>query len=254
MIPESEKKFLANLRRALGHAPDVSRGSFFKWFDGTCSRESRHLVQAVGNNNQIDRTALINRLVAAAELNKMKVIPVSTITDAAQAIADLVRCRQPEWGDRKQVCAWRHELIDEMNLGEVLTRQQVPVIYPDDIGEEKQICKTTLRQAIIDSYVGITSADFCVADIAAIVMRTRPLQLRSISLVPSIHVAVVRADQILPDLKTLYAVLRWDKDKWAEGLTNGMTFVTGPSKTADIEATLVHGAHGPKEVVLIIIT
>jgi L-lactate dehydrogenase complex protein LldG len=55
-------------------------------------------------------------------------------------------------------------------------------------------------------------------------------------------------------MKELFALLRWDERFQAEGLSNYMSFISGPSKTADIEATMVHGAHGPREVHLIILT
>jgi L-lactate dehydrogenase complex protein LldG len=112
----------------------------------------------------------------------------------------------------------------------------------------------SLRQDIIDSYIGITSADFCMADSATLVMRTRPGQARSVSLVPAIHIAVVELNRIIADLKELYALLKWDPQESKDGVTNCMTFISGPSKTADIEATMVDGAHGPREVHIIVIT
>ena len=70
--------------------------------------------------------------------------------------------------------------------------------------------RADLRKRVIDAYIGITSAYFCMADTASLVMRTRPGQARSVSLVPSIHVAVIYLDQIILDLKELYALLQWD--------------------------------------------
>ena len=111
-----------------------------------------------------------------------------------------------------------------------------------------------LRKHIIDSYIGITSADFCMAETASLVMRTRAGQARSVSLVPSIHIAVIQLNQIIADLKELYAIIKSDTEGHGEGLTNCMTFISGPSKTADVEATMVHGAHGPREVYVYVIT
>jgi L-lactate dehydrogenase complex protein LldG len=48
--------------------------------------------------------------------------------------------------------------------------------------------------------------------------------------------------------------LKYDSEYQTEGLTNCMTFVSGPSKTADIEAIMVHGAHGPREVYIYVIS
>ena len=117
--------------------------------------------------------------------------------------------------------------------------------------------KTTdqdIRQQVIDAYIGVTSADFCMAETATLVMRTRPGQARTVSLVPAIHIAVIKLNQVITDLKELYALLKWNPQERQQGLTNCLTFISGPSKTADIEATMVHGAHGPREVHIFVIT
>ena len=146
--------------------------------------------------------------------------------------------------------AWQHPLIESLNLPDALSEQGVPVFFSDVNAPGGE----TLRQRIIDSYIGITTADFCMADTATLVMRTRPGQARTISLVPAIHIAVVELNRIIADLKELYALLKWDPLESKEGVTNCMTFISGPSKTADIEATMVHGAHGPREVYIFAIT
>jgi len=93
-----------------------------------------------------------------------------------------------------------------------------------------------------------------VAGSATLVMRTRPDQPRAVSLVPSIHVAVITLDQIIESLEELYFRLNWDPKEQAEGLTNCMTFISGPSKTGDIELVMVHGAHGPRQLIVYVIT
>jgi L-lactate dehydrogenase complex protein LldG len=103
------------------------------------------------------------------------------------------------------------------------------------------------------AYIGVTSAEWCVASTATLAARNHPGMPRSVSLVPSIHVAVIRAGQVVADFHELYALLNTELDREGRGLTDAMTFITGPSKTADIEATLVHGAHGPRELYLIVI-
>jgi L-lactate dehydrogenase complex protein LldG len=85
-------------------------------------------------------------------------------------------------------------------------------------------------------------------------MRTRPGQARSVSLVPSIHIAVIHLDQIISDLKELYTLIQKESGETGEATTNCMTFISGPSKTADVEATMVHGAHGPREVYIYLMT
>jgi L-lactate dehydrogenase complex protein LldG len=85
-------------------------------------------------------------------------------------------------------------------------------------------------------------------------MRDQPGRARSVSLLPLIHVAVIELRQVVSDLKELYTLLNQDPREKASGLSNCLTCITGPSKTGDIELVMVHGAHGPRERHLFVIT
>jgi L-lactate dehydrogenase complex protein LldG len=189
-------------------------------------------------------------LIDAAGPINLEVIACDDTGAVTTAITALVREKDPEWGDQKRVVAWAHPLIEHLNLAAALAEQNVPLF----VTELRKTTDQNIRQQVIDAYIGITSADFCMADTATLVMRTRPGHARTVSLVPAIHIAVIKLDQIIADLKELYALLKWDPHERQEGLTNCLTFISGPSKTADIEATMVHGAHGPREVHLFVIT
>lgn len=161
-------------------------------------------------------------------------------------------------GDDKSLVLWDHPLIRELNLEETLKGQNVPVstaAYAGTEGSnrEKAEKRADIRQRVTDAYIGVTSADYCLADTATLVMKSRPAEARSVSLLPSIHVGVIHLSQILFDLKELYARLKWDPDH-SEDLPHHMVFVSGPSKTADIELVMVHGAHGPRALTLCVIT
>ena len=225
-----------------------------------CARvpgEAEARLRQVRARTAAKRQALIEHLKQMAAPIKLNVNMVDDLPAAAAAIAELVRRTPPEWGDRKQVAAWRHPLIEGMQLEDVLRPLAIPVVFvpvEDTAGREIDASRRQrFREAVAASYVGVTSADFCVADSATLVMKTRPGQARSVSLVPSVHVAVIEARRVIADLGELYAVLTRDPDQRAEGLTNCMTFISGPSKTADIEAQMVHGAHGPRALHLLII-
>jgi L-lactate dehydrogenase complex protein LldG len=257
MSESGQIEFISTIRKALGHASgDQQR--IAELFDVPESDENRAALNRVKHRTPEERKRLFDMLVEAAEPINLNVKAVSDESSAASAIVDLVRKKDPEWGDQKSVVGWDHPLIQRLNLVEPLQKLGVPFFVTafDDTRDKDDLSSGTrekLRQQIIDSYIGITSADFCMADAAALVMRTRPGQARSVSLVPSIHVAVIYMDQVIADLKELYALLKWDPEFNSEGLTNCMTFISGPSKTADIEATMVHGAHGPREVYVFVI-
>jgi L-lactate dehydrogenase complex protein LldG len=243
MNTANQEAFINCVKTALGkQAAELRQAADI--FNREMPAETRAILERIKNRTAEDRKRLLETLIEAAEPINLKVIPANDIGTVATAIGGIVRDKDPEWGDPKSVAAWQHPLIESLNLPDALTDQGVPVVFTD-------LQKTdglNLRRRVIASYIGITSADFCMADTATLVMRTRAGQARTVSLLPSIHIAVIEIDQIIADLKELYALLKWDPQKRKEGITNCMTFISGPSKTADIEATMVDGAHGPREV------
>lgn len=96
--------------------------------------------------------------------------------------------------------------------------------------------------------VGITHTEGAIADSGALVLHPTEQEPRLLSLVPPIHIAVLKASQ-------LYASM---EDYIKTNITNGkmptnLLFISGPSKTADIQQTLAYGAHGPKELIVVIV-
>ena len=249
--------FFRRIRTALGHAPDVSREAR-NLFAEAPSAEDLQMLDWMRQRSAKDRQMLLERLIEAGKPINLDVIVLPDSAYATAAVSRLVAEKKPEWGEAKCVAAWRHPLIETLNLPETLDRLQVPLHVMTPIPaaaarEFDQAERERQRNAIIASYIGVTSADFCMADTATLVLRNRPCQPRSVALVPSIHIAVITLDQIVADMKELFALLRWDERFSEEGLSNYMSFISGPSKTADIEATMVHGAHGPREVHLLVI-
>ena len=252
-----QQAFIGKIRSALGHASDVRRSA------GDCctaefTDETDAILDRIHNRSAVEKQQLLDRLIEMAQPINLNIIVLKDETSVTTAIADLVKNKDPEWGEQKSIAMWQHPLLDRLNLGKALAPLKVPVyrsVLDESMAGEMsaQEARAHLRKRIVSAYMGITSADFCMADTATLVMRTRPGQARSVSLVPSIHVAVIHLDQVIFDLKELYAVLQWDPDAREEGLTNCMTFISGPSKTADVEATMVHGAHGPREVYIYVI-
>jgi L-lactate dehydrogenase complex protein LldG len=257
MDNSGQEAFIGRIRSALGHAPDERR-SLEDLCTGQFTAETGAILDRIKNRCAADRQQLLDRLIEMAQPINLNVTALKDEPSAAAAIADLVKNKAPEFGDQKSVVAWQHPLIDNLNLAAALAPQKVPV-HVTDLGDcqaddkSGQKARADIRKQVIEAYIGITSADFCMADTATLVMRTRPGQARAVSLVPSIHVAVITLDQIIFDLKELYALLQWDPEIKKEGLTHCMTYISGPSKTADVEATMVHGAHGPREVYVYVI-
>lgn len=209
------------------------------------------LLSDYQNKSRSRQMALLEKLKRNAQSINLKVVSVKTAEQAKDGIIRLIKEKSPEYGTLKKVAAWHHPLIETLNIQPDLDNLNIPLVLPPDIPTEEN--RRELRQDIIDSFVGITSADYCVAQTGTLTMKTRSGQPRSVSLVPVIHVAVIRLDQLVENLSELYFRLQWDPKEQVQGLTNCMTFISGPSKTGDIELVMVHGAHGPRELHLYVI-
>ena len=105
-----------------------------------------------------------------------------------------------------------------------------------------------LRQACASAGAGITSADYVLADTGTLVMLSSACEARMISLLPPAHIAVVSAARILTGLDELFTVLPSPGE-----VTSSMVLITGPSRTGDIEMTLVRGVHGPGEITVVLV-
>ncbi|MGB5007535.1 MAG: LUD domain-containing protein [Ferruginibacter sp.] len=91
----------------------------------------------------------------------------------------------------------------------------------------------------------ITDCEFLVARTGTIVMSAAQQSGRTVSVYASIHICIAYTSQLVYDVKDALQSL---KEKYVGNIPSLITFATGPSRTADIEKTLVTGVHGPKEV------
>lgn len=95
--------------------------------------------------------------------------------------------------------------------------------------------------------VGISTVQAAIAETGTLVLDSTRERHRLVSLVPPVHIAIVRASQIYRTLSEVLSLIRKDKE-----ISPAVTFITGPSRTADIELTLAIGVHGPQELYVII--
>ncbi|MBI4455652.1 MAG: iron-sulfur cluster-binding protein [Acidobacteria bacterium] len=98
---------------------------------------------------------------------------------------------------------------------------------------------------LVSVAVGVTGADYALADTGTLVLETSGQRGRLLSLLPPVHVAILYAERVLPDLASFLLQAR--------GISSAVTFVTGPSKTADIEQILTTGVHGPGELHILLV-
>ncbi|HEU4796442.1 MAG TPA: lactate utilization protein [Pyrinomonadaceae bacterium] len=96
--------------------------------------------------------------------------------------------------------------------------------------------------------VGITNAQAGIAETGTLVLDSAVERNRLVSLVPPVHIAIINASRIYATLGEALAVLQGGGE-----VSPAITFITGPSRTGDIEMTLTVGVHGPRELYVIVI-
>ena len=98
--------------------------------------------------------------------------------------------------------------------------------------------------------IGITGCFCAIAETGTLMLLSGPETAATTSLLPETHIAVVPASRIVPAMEEGFALLRTEHG----ALPRAVNFVSGPSRTGDIEQTIVLGAHGPYRVHLILVT
>ena len=102
-------------------------------------------------------------------------------------------------------------------------------------------------QALESCDAGITECDALVAQTGSVLLTSVSAGGRALSVLPPHHVVIARVAQMVPDLPEAFALLR---RKYEKNYPSFISFVTGPSRTGDIERILVLGAHGPKKLTI----
>ncbi len=96
--------------------------------------------------------------------------------------------------------------------------------------------------------VGISACDALIAQTGSVLVTSTSAGGRSLSVLPPHHIVVARRDQLLSDLPSAFALL---EERYAPDYPSFISFITGPSRTGDIERILVLGAHGPKVLTIL---
>lgn len=123
---------------------------------------------------------------------------------------------------------WNTPRLQQLQIIDHLSALGVESVSPTANKHEMALCD-----------LGITEADYLLPETGTIVLHSSAEMPRAVSLLPRIHLAIVHPEMLRPDMHQVFAEA---KDN------NYLVFITGPSRTADIELTTTLGVHGPKEL------
>jgi L-lactate dehydrogenase complex protein LldG len=102
------------------------------------------------------------------------------------------------------------------------------------------------RENAAAAKVGISQLDWAMASTGSLVQDAGPVERRLASTLPTVHIAIVETSRLLPDMPAVFSKIRPEQ-------TNYISFITGPSRTADIERVLTIGVHGPEVLIIVFV-
>ena len=142
-------------------------------------------------------------------------------TGIAEALKTLVA-----ENDIRKATIWNTPRLQQFQITQLLQFLGVDIVSPTTDKHEMALCD-----------LGITEADYLLPETGTIVLHSSAEMPRAVSLLPRIHLAVVKPNMLRPDMNQVFTEAK---------NSNYLVFITGPSRTADIELTSTLGVHGPK--------
>ena len=232
----------------------TTRGEFLERIRAEMRRTSGRFpaTPAVRPSRPVDAADLVRRQLAErwpetldrfrAEFERVGGVfhRVVRVTDVPRLVGRLARDR-----NARRLVSWHAGAIGA-DLASPLTAEGLDVaIAPSGTGEDERL---RVRGASATADLGLTGVDLAVAETGTLILRSGEGRPRSTSLLPPCHVAILDRTALVESLEQVGVVL----ESWHAGSDAGwgamINFITGPSRTADIELTLTRGVHGPKEV------
>jgi L-lactate utilization protein LutC len=146
--------------------------------------------------------------------------------------------------DSPRVMLAAHDMLNELDVHSQLQQ------YGCEIGETTGLDSAAITNIAEQSHIGIGTASAGFADCGAVLTTVSPQESRALSLLPDTHIVFLRESDLYPSMTEFSNTLQ---TQLTNNPASSYTFVGGPSKTADIEKTLVQGVHGPRRFVVCLI-
>jgi L-lactate dehydrogenase complex protein LldG len=136
--------------------------------------------------------------------------------------------------------------FSEMELQTALAGRGLTTFESDETDHGKLIVR------LANCAVGVTAVDYAVAETGTLVLSSDEPNALLVSLLPPVHIAVVRSAQMIASIDETISILSKDRTERVNP-SRSVTMVTGPSRTSDVELVLSIGVHGPKALHVIIL-
>ena len=145
----------------------------------------------------------------------------------------------------EQIMVSTDEVVAPLNLPEWGKRNNIRVMTPGEFADRE-----SFKDAVFEKVqAGISGVDFAVAESGSVILLHNKDQARLVSLAPPLHIAFVPVERIIPIYESAIEKVFNQREK----IPSQICFITGPSMTADIQATPFKGMHGPKRLIAILV-
>ena len=244
-IPSDD--FLAMVRGALGREDAAPVEPYAPLSDDLAALESQ--AEAVRERIAGELPGLVTRMADTAALRGWNVARCGGVEDALDYVVSLAGRLGASSVARSEQAVFDVAPVDRALAG--VGALCWPAVY------ENAESRASVRRRLEECAMGITGADYAVAETGSVIVLPRQGLSRLVSVVPPVHVAIVRPQDVIDTLDDLFTLRRLEfyRNGGPDGGDMGsyLNFITGPSRTADIEQTIVVGVHGPKEVHLVML-
>jgi L-lactate utilization protein LutC len=188
--------------------------------------------------------ALLERFTTELTRLNGEVFLAEDDTAARDRVLQLIRSH-----DAKALLAWDFRYIPVEGLEPAIRGAGIELKFPNIRDEMRTEALAALEPVLL----GLTGADAAAATTGTLIVSTGPGKGRIPTILPRMHLAVIRQSQIVPRIED------WIAGERAGGLdtirsSTNLCFITGPSRTADIEKNLVLGMHGPEQIQVVVVT
>jgi L-lactate dehydrogenase complex protein LldG len=185
-----------------------------------------------------------------AELAKVSGVPhrASSLAELELILKSILEESQPT-----SVVLSRNPLVTDLGLAGRLRLLGASVAEWPAAKEPSKETRDAYRESCFSAAVGITGADWALAETGSLVVTSQTEGSQLASLAPPVHVALYRRSQLVESLDDILDRLPIATDSGDAAPGRSVVFVTGVSRTADIEQVLIRGVHGPRELHAILI-
>jgi L-lactate dehydrogenase complex protein LldG len=149
-------------------------------------------------------------------------------------------------------CANEQELFNELKV--LSSARKFDRLYSLDeslikLFEKGGLMVNSDREDIGKTPLIITRSEFLIARLGSVLVSSKQMSGRLANFIPDLHIVIAEQNQVVEKVKDAIELLK----KKYDSMPSMTTLITGPSRTADIEKTLVMGAHGPRELIVFVL-